>query len=526
MRKILFIAILFLCLVLRFYKITEVPASLNWDEASNTYNAYSILKTAKDEYGNFLPLANRSFDDYKPPAYMYFTIPSVWIFGLSEFAARLPSAIFGVLTCISIFFLAKKLTNSNAISYTSFFLLSITPWHIQFSRVGFEANVGLFFVVSGFTFLLYAIRKYSSRLNSFIYFLISAVFFAFSFYSYHAYRIVVPLMVFSFYIIFRERIHQIPKKFVITYFIVILGLISPLFFTLPKEAFLSRFEATSQKAQKRDIERSIEFINQDIQRNFFFGKTIHNRRIEFVKTYVSNYLSHFNLNFIFLEGDGELRHHVQNMGLLFLFQLPLLIYGLLRFFQKVDKSKLLILSWLLIAPLGAIAGSEVPHAIRSYSMVIPLTIISSFGFIELWKIIMHKKFYIFVFAFIIFLSSLVYLHEYFNHYPVYSAPSWQFATKRAALVTKSLEYKYNQITIDSQNIEQAYIFWLFYTEYDPVNYQMSGTKLGFGKYVFDSKSPTNTKSLYVTNMLPSNFEKIQTIYFPDGEKALEIGSIR
>jgi len=82
MRKILFIAILFLCLVLRFYKITEVPASLNWDEASNTYNAYSILKTAKDEYGNFLPLANRSFDDYKPPAYMYFTIPSVWIFGI------------------------------------------------------------------------------------------------------------------------------------------------------------------------------------------------------------------------------------------------------------------------------------------------------------------------------------------------------------------------------------------------------------------------------------------------------------
>src|SRR3989304_1674524 len=133
MRKLLFIAILFLCLVLRFYKITEVPASLNGDEASNTYNAYSILKTAKDEYGNFLPLVNRSFDDYKPPAYMYFTVPAVWVFGLSEFAARLPSAIFGVLTYVSIFFLAKNLINSNAVAYGSFFLLSVTPWHIQFS---------------------------------------------------------------------------------------------------------------------------------------------------------------------------------------------------------------------------------------------------------------------------------------------------------------------------------------------------------------------------------------------------------
>src|SRR3990170_6422178 len=163
MKKALFIAILLLCVILRLYKITKVPISLNWDEASNAYNAYSILNTAEDEYGNFLPLANRSFDDYKPPAYMYFTVPTVWIFGLSEFAARLPSAIFGVLTCITIFFLAKKLTNSNAISYTSFFLLSITPWHIQFSRAGFEANVGLFFVVSGLTFLLYSISKFPLR---------------------------------------------------------------------------------------------------------------------------------------------------------------------------------------------------------------------------------------------------------------------------------------------------------------------------------------------------------------------------
>src|SRR3990170_7294049 len=519
MKKILFVAILFLCIVLRFYKITEVPISLNWDEASNAYNAYSILKTARDEYGNFLPLANRSFDDYKPPAYMYLTIPSIWIFGLSEFAVRLPSAVFGVLTCISIFFLTKKLTDSNAVSYTSFFLLSITPWHVQFSRAGFEAYVGFFFLVSCFALLLYAIKKYPLGLASYIHFLISALFFTLSFYSYHAYRLIVPIMIISFYLVFREKIHQFPKKLLITYLIVILGLIAPLFFTLPKEAFLSRFEATSQNVRQKDIDKSIELIDQDIERNLSLGKYLHNRRVEIAKTYVSNYLVHFDLNFLFLRGDGELRHHVQNVGPLFLFQLPLLIFGLYRFFQKFDKSKLFILSWLLIAPLGAITGSEVPHAIRSYSMIVPLTMITSFGLIELWKIIVHKKIYVFVFAFIIFLSSQMYLHEYFKHYVVYSASSWQFATKQAALVTKSLEDKYSQITVDSQNIEQAYIFWLFYTKYDPVDYQGNGSKKGFGKYVFDSYSPTGTNSLYVTNTLTPNFEKIHTIYFPDGERA-------
>src|SRR3990172_8678670 len=116
---------------------------------------------------------------------MYFTIPSVWIFGLSEFAARLPSAVFGVLTCVAVFFLVKKLTDSDAVSYTSFFLLSVTPWHIQFSRAGFEANVGLFFLVSGFALLLYAIKKNPLRPASYIHFLISAVFFVLSFYIYH-----------------------------------------------------------------------------------------------------------------------------------------------------------------------------------------------------------------------------------------------------------------------------------------------------------------------------------------------------
>src|SRR3990167_821463 len=525
MRKALFITILFLCVILRFYKITQVPISLNWDEASNAYNAYSILKTAKDEYGNFLPLVNRSFDDYKPPAYMYFTVPAVWIFGLSEFAARLPSAVFGVLTCIAIFFLVKKLTGSDAVSYTSFLFLSITPWHIQFSRAGFEANVGLFFVVSGLTFLLYSISKFPLRLANYIHFLISALFFALSFYSYHAYRIAVPLIVLSFYIIFREKIQQFPKKILVIYIIVILGLIAPLFLTLPKEVFLKRFEATSQNVRQKDIDKSIELIDQDIERDFSLGKYLHNRRVEIAKTYISNYLVHFDLNFLFLRGDGELRHRVQNVGLLFLFQLPLLVFGIYRLFQKIDKNALFILSWLLIAPLGAITGSEAPHAIRSYSMVIPLTIITSLGFVELWKIIMRKKIYIFVFAFIIFLSSLIYFDEYFKHYPVYSAPSWQFATKQAALVTKSLEDNFNQITVDSHNIEQAYIFCLFYTKYDPADYQNNGSKKGFGKYKFESNPPSDFGNLYVTNTLPSNFEKIQTIYFPDGERALEIGNI-
>ena len=58
-----------------------------------------------------------------------------------------------------------------------------------------------------------------------------------------------------------------------------------------------------------------------------------------------------------------------------------------------------------------------------------------------------------------------------------------------------------------------------------VHMKMTGHLL-YGKYIFKNNPPTSTNSLYVTNTLPPNFEKIQTIYFPGGERALEIGSIQ
>src|SRR3990167_968883 len=196
MTKKIFWAILVLAFILRFYKLGEIPLSLDWDENSNAYNAYSILKTGRDEYGNFLPLTNRSFDDYKPPLYMYLNIPAVAIFGLTPLAARLPSAIFGFLTIPFIYLLTKKLFKDEKIAILSTLFLAISPWHIQFSRVGFEATVGLFFAVAAITAFLYGLANKK-------YLISSAIFLGFSAYSYHTERIFVPLLFIASFIIFK-----------------------------------------------------------------------------------------------------------------------------------------------------------------------------------------------------------------------------------------------------------------------------------------------------------------------------------
>ena len=50
------ILILILAAVLRFYQLGQNPPSLDWDETAHGYNAYSILKTGRDEYGYKFPL--------------------------------------------------------------------------------------------------------------------------------------------------------------------------------------------------------------------------------------------------------------------------------------------------------------------------------------------------------------------------------------------------------------------------------------------------------------------------------------
>ncbi len=94
---LLVVLILFIGIFLRFFRLGEVPNGLNQDETSIGYNAYSILKTGKDEHGKFMPLYFKSFNDFKLPVYIYLTAASEMIFGVTAFAVRFPSALFWIV---------------------------------------------------------------------------------------------------------------------------------------------------------------------------------------------------------------------------------------------------------------------------------------------------------------------------------------------------------------------------------------------------------------------------------------------
>jgi len=194
-KKVLFF-IIFLAFFLRIYKIGTFPP-LYSDEAAYGYNSYSILKTAKDEYGNSFPLTFKSFGDYKPPLTAWVTIPSILIFGLSDFAVRLPSALAGTITVAFVYLLSfeifraqkKKNPFNNYLPAVSALLLTISPWHIHFSRSSMLVGLEMMFISGG---LLFFLKGFENKK----YLIASSVFFVSAIYTYYGSRITVVLLVF------------------------------------------------------------------------------------------------------------------------------------------------------------------------------------------------------------------------------------------------------------------------------------------------------------------------------------------
>ena len=184
MQKKLWIIIFLTGTILRFVSLSNYPAGFTPDEASFSYNAYSLLKTGRDEWGTpfwQLPVTGlKSFGDYKLPLYSFLAVPGVKIFGLNEFSARLPNALLGSLAILAIYALLLAVTKNNFIATFSAFFVSLSPWAVPLSRGAFEANLAIFFIPFALA-LLFRKKTY-----------LSILFFVLGVYSYHTARLIIP----------------------------------------------------------------------------------------------------------------------------------------------------------------------------------------------------------------------------------------------------------------------------------------------------------------------------------------------
>lgn len=478
-KHFLLLLILLLAVFLRFWQLGQNPPSLNWDEVSIGYNAYSILQTGKDEYGNFLPFIFRSLDDYKQPVYPYLAVVSEYFFGITPFAVRLPSALLGSLTVIVIYFLVKELINNKKVALLSSFFLSILPWHIQFSRAAIEANVGLFFLTLGILTLLMSFKQKSWLLP------LSAISLTLSMYSYLSFRVIVPLIGFLFLVALYKKIVKKRISFALAIIIAIFAfslLITDVFFQnglvrIKGSSVFDHFPEKYEQARSEmdyDAKLKINLLRRVLHDSPFLTS------LELVQR---GYFTHFSADFLFFYLDQK-HHHAPNVGLLYLWMMPFVPLGMYFLFTKNKKTAIILTSWILIAPLSASITWDIPHAIRSIAMIFPLQIFVAAGVVSFFNFLFKKKFFLsllalFIFIFIVIFGLITFIHQYSIHLPHEKSENWVYGREELAKYLNEQKKDYSKVII-STRLEWPYIFLLFYSAYDPKKYLASGGTISGG----------------------------------------------
>ncbi len=539
----IFIFIIVLAASLRLINLGSIPNGFSDDEAAFGYNAYSILKTGRDEWGKLLPLTNfQSFGDYKLPVYFYLTSVSISFFGLSEFAVRFPTAFFGILSIILTYFLIKRLFDEKTALLASF-LLTISPFHIFVSRHALESAVPIFFNLAAVLFFLKSFKR-----KKLIY--ISAIFFAINLYIYRSTWIFVPVYFGALLFLFKEEISKNLRNTIYA-LLIFAALATPIAITAVSPSGTSRVRQIGITSQfnmiglVNDVNSNKQICIQKLP--ILVCQITYNKYSALLKKYVSNYISHYSPQLLFISGSPDGEQMLKGRGFLYFFELPFIVIGIIYLGKnrKSFQSKI-ILPWLLIYPLAsASTGFETPG--RQAIMMPVWEIITAAGFfslvfyLEQRKNLIFKKILIVFFALIVAFEFGGFFVDYFYIYPKISGPYFRYGYRELFSYLKNQQNDYDRILISNKlDASHQYIFLLFYSKISPKDYQnpsyfdrhindhgwVEVTRMG--KYYFYASKPglngQPQKTLVVVGKgeVQSGPKPIYTIDFPDGHKAFEV----
>lgn len=526
--KIILLLIIILAAAVRLVSLDKFPNGFTGDEAQQGYSAYSILKTGKDEWGEFLPINPRGFGDFKPPLYTYLTVPALAIFDLNITSVRLPAALVGILTVLIVYFLTKELLTKETIALWSAFLLAISPWHIQISRTAWEGGLGILTFSLG---LLFFLKSKKGNKN----FVLTIIFWGLTFYTYHSFRVLTVLFILGLFLL--RRLFQ--KQ------IIYLGL-GLFIFLLP---LLLNWGNISTRASDVGI-----FSSEQITGYFKFKGTsplpptldkIFDNKFLFVKNnLIENYLSYFSPTFFFTAGRPDSTYlNFPGFGLLYLTELIFWLFGAKEIFFKKLVNREILIWWFVISPIGAALATGGMNANRAPTFL-PLTIIISAAGIASLLNSLRNKFanlpWVKILVAYLLIHFIFFLHFYFIKLPQHPIDNLRFGYQTVFEKALSVKDQYSQIVI-SKHFTEPQIFVAFYEKMDPRMFQQASpdwlryeksNKLyvdqleswNLGNFYFEGidwkkKDSKRANALIISapQDFPENIRSILDVYSPSGK---------
>ena len=530
MRRLVFLGTFLLALTLRLFDLQNHPVGFTPDEASFGYDAYSILKTGKDQWGQFLPLTLQSFGDYKLPLYTYLTIPSIATWGLNEFTVRLPNAVVGTLAVLATYLMVSVLIKDRRVAVLSAFLLAISPWHISISRGAFEANLTTFFMPFG-------VWAFYKGLEKPRWMALAALAFGLNLFTYHSARLFTPLIILL--LLWDRRTLLLHFKAGRKYGIAI----AVLAIFIAAAAYAMLFSGAGSRGSDIAIFNPTDNWTGLADRRYeavlagvpdFIERIFSNKAVYVFKEFSQRYLSYLSSQFLFTQGAGEWTYGmIAGRGVLYLVELPFVLAALVSFVRRPNKFLGLVLLWLLLAPLPAALTKGPGYAGNRVAVMMPaIQVLSAYGALALWDVVQkrwsrHKvscawgSSLLSCYLAILLASLGFFLEDYYYHAPRDQAQAMLYGRKQAVELASQIENRYPQI-IFSRSLSEPQIYVAFYKKWDPTDYQKQAQD--WLRYKAEGRS-------FVDQLGQYNLGKFvfRTIQYEDGVNlgpSLLVGSVR
>lgn len=483
----LILLVLIICtgFALRVFNLSGNPAGFFCDEASIGYNAYSLLKTGKDEYGVSFPIFFQSFGDYRPPLAVYSAIPFIAVFGLNELSTRLPSVLYGLLTIITMYFIGKEISSGkSSFGLLTAFTTATMPWFIHYNRTGFEFTIYVTFFTLTTLLLLKAIHN-----NFFI--LPAFIFAALTLYTYQPARLLIPLLLFGMLLIYIKN-YSIHKKEIFIALPVFFVLSFPLIWSLFTGEGIARFNMISIFSAKLSLTQTLLLA-------------IHNYFIQLSPSY-------------FVSGEPTFitRHFVRGLTPLLIVTLPFSILGIIYTFLTINKkTSQVLLYWLLIYPVAGAVTAEGPFTSRS---IIGAPLFAIFIGLGISTTVFYTKRFITPLIITAILFNLIFFTKfYFTLYPLYSSDiwGWQYGARDIVRYFSAHEKSYDDL-IMAPEFNAPDIFFKFYAPGGCVNCRIG---LPDNSYVKGRRQLFAIAPSYITSHPDFIYTPVKTIYYPNSKVA-------
>lgn len=345
---ILLLIILGLAGFVRLWQLEQIPPSVYFDEAVNGMDAIELV-----EGGQFKPFypANGG----REGLFINLIGLSFKLGGISVFSLRVISAIAGILTVLGLYLLAGQLFNRR-VALSSSFLLAVSFWHINFSRIGFRAILLPLVLVFLFYFL---VKAYQTK--SIWYLILAGLFLGLGFYTYLPYWMIFLILPFFLY-----EYSKIGKYRLGCFKILILALIA-IVVVLPLAIYFFHQPPINISAKRLSLE-GLSVFSKEGSIKFFF--------LNIIRT----------LGMFHFKGDGNWRHNLVAEPMLFWPVGLLFILGIIIIVFK--RRNYFLLVWLVAMLIPAIlAWEELPHpsAIRTIGTIIPIYLLAGLGFVFIFE---------------------------------------------------------------------------------------------------------------------------------------------